>query len=51
MLPGYPAGVAATSPPYPTLGWATTQVYPAQISPINLANRCVAITALASCSI
>ena len=23
-------GVAATSPPYPTLGWATTQVYPAQ---------------------
>ena len=30
MLPGYPAGVAATSPPYPTLGWATTQVYPAQ---------------------
>ena len=30
MLPGYPAGVAATSPPYPTLGWATTQVYPAR---------------------
>ena len=30
MLPGYPAGVAATSPPYPTPGWATTQVYPAQ---------------------
>ena len=26
-------GVAATSPPYPTLGWATTQVYPARISP------------------
>ena len=25
-------GVAATSPPYPTLGWATTQVYPARIS-------------------
>ena len=23
-------GVAATSPPYPTLGWATTQVYPAR---------------------
>ena len=23
-------GVAATSPPYPTPGWATTQVYPAQ---------------------
>ena len=23
-------GVAATSPPYPTFGWATTQVYPAQ---------------------
>ena len=22
-------GVAATSPPYPTPGWATTQVYPA----------------------
>ncbi len=31
MLPGYPAGVAATSPPHPTLGWATTQVYPARI--------------------
>ena len=29
MLPGYPAGVAATSPPYPTPGWATP-VYPAQ---------------------
>ena len=28
-------GVAATSPPYPTLGWATTQVYPARISPVN----------------
>ena len=26
-------GVAATSPPYPTLGWATTQVYPARIMP------------------
>ena len=25
-------GVAATSPPYPTLGWATTQVYPAQLA-------------------
>ena len=25
-------GVAATSPPYPTLGWATTQVYPARKS-------------------
>ena len=24
-------GVAATSPPYPTPGWATTQVYPARI--------------------
>ena len=24
-------GVAAKSPPYPTLGWATTQVYPAQL--------------------
>ena len=23
-------GVAATSPPYPTPGWVTTQVYPAQ---------------------
>lgn len=23
-------GVTATSPPYPTLGWATTQVYPAR---------------------
>ena len=28
-------GVAATSPPYPTLGWATTQVYPARISPLD----------------
>jgi hypothetical protein len=26
-------GVAATSPPYPTPGWSTTQVYPARISP------------------
>jgi len=26
-------GVAATSPPYPTPGWATTQVYPAQGRP------------------
>ena len=26
-------GVAATSPPYPTPGWATTQVYPARITP------------------
>ena len=25
-------GVAATSPPYPTPGWATTQVYPARVS-------------------
>ena len=25
--------VAATSPPYPTPGWATTQVYPARFSP------------------
>ena len=25
-------GVAATSPPYPTPGWATTQVYPAGIT-------------------
>ena len=33
MLPGYPAGVAATSPPYPTPGWATTQVYPAHEAP------------------
>ena len=24
-------GVAATSPPYPTPGWATTQVYPATL--------------------
>ena len=31
MLPGYPAGVAATSPPYPTPGWATTQAYPANL--------------------
>ena len=29
-------GVAATSPPYPTPGWATTQVYPAR----NSAKRC-----------
>ncbi len=29
MLPGYPAGVTVTSPPYPAPGWATTQVYPA----------------------
>jgi len=27
-------GVAATSPPYPTPGWATTQVYPARITPL-----------------
>ena len=26
-------GVAATSPPYPTPGWATTQVYPAPRPP------------------
>ena len=26
-------GVAATSPPYPTPGWATTQVYPACEAP------------------
>ena len=26
-------GVAATSPPYPTPGWATTLVYPARIVP------------------
>ena len=26
-------GVAATSPPYPTPGWATTQVYPARGDP------------------
>ena len=26
-------GVAATSPPYPTPGWGTTQVYPARITP------------------
>ena len=25
-------GVAATSPPYPTPGWATTQVYPARVT-------------------
>ena len=29
-------GVAATSPPYPTPGWATTPVYPAQV-PFKLA--------------
>ena len=28
-------GVAATSPPYPTPGWATTQVYPARNSTAN----------------
>ncbi len=31
--------VAATSPPYPTPGWATTQVYPARcprgVRPLN----------------
>ena len=26
-------GVAATSPPYPTPGWATTQAYPANFRP------------------
>ena len=26
-------GVAATSPPCPTPGWATPQVYPASVSP------------------
>ena len=29
-------GVAATSPPYPTPGWATTQVYPARNSPCRV---------------
>ena len=28
-------GVAATSPPYPTPGWATTQVYPARITRLS----------------
>ena len=28
-------GVAATSPPYPTPGWATTQVYPAHYRGID----------------
>ena len=28
-------GVAATSPPYPTPGWATTQVYPARGPPLD----------------
>ena len=28
-------GVAATSPPYPTPGWATTQVYPAHTPASN----------------
>ena len=32
-------GVAATSPPYPTPGWATTQVYPALLSCLLLAPR------------
>src|SRR5208337_412329 len=33
-------GVAATSPPYPTPGWATTQVYPAQrVGPQRVAKR------------
>ena len=39
MLPGYPAGVAATSPPYPTPGWATTQVYPAHSAPHSYTSR------------
>ena len=30
-------GVAATSPPYPTPGWATTQVYPAVVQVTTLA--------------
>ena len=32
-------GVAATSPPYPTPGWATTQVYPAQSSGVQARRR------------
>ncbi len=32
-------GVAATSPPYPTPGWATTQVYPARLHPRGIALR------------
>ena len=31
-------GVAATSPPYPTPGWATTPVYPAREAPFNRAS-------------
>ena len=37
-------GVAATSPPYPTLGWATTQVYPARNSPLPSAPRSTALS-------
>jgi hypothetical protein len=29
-------GVAATSPPYPTPGWATTPVYPAHTPMIQV---------------
>ena len=32
-------GVAATSPPYPTPGWATTQVYPARCPPTPMPPR------------
>ncbi len=32
-------GVAATSPPYPTPGWATTQVYPARITPWRMVKK------------
>ena len=44
-------GVAATSPPYPTPGWATTQVYPAAkprwsvySSPLQVGHGLVKIT-------
>ena len=40
-------GVAATSPPYPTLGWATTQVYPARGGASKLrAQRALWLTSL-----
>ena len=36
-------GVAATSPPYPTPGWATTQVYPARGSPVGVFQEPLAV--------
>ena len=41
-------GVAATSPPYPTPGWATTQVYPARIT---CGRRADLLAAIADCDV